>query len=81
MGKLILDPVLKARLNGMNEPMELCDESGRTVGHFLPVATFQKMLYAAVESACPLSPAELQARQHETGGRSLAEIWKRLGRT
>ncbi len=81
MGKLILDPILSSKLNGLNEAMEICDEKGLTVGHFLPEEDYRKMLYAAVEASCPLSAQELAGRQQEVGGSSLANIWKRLGRS
>jgi hypothetical protein len=81
MTKLTLDPQLRAKLNGLNEQIEVCDESGAIIGHFLPAAVYQKLLYAAAEAACPYTKEELQKFQQQTGGRSLAEIWKSLGCT
>jgi hypothetical protein len=79
MSKVILDPELRARLNGLNEQLEVCDESGRTLGRFVPEALYTRMLYAAAEAACPYTKEELQQFQQETGGRPLAELWKELG--
>jgi hypothetical protein len=79
MSKVILDPDLKARLNGLNEQLEICDTDGRTLGRFLPEGAYRKLLYAAVEAACPHGRAEQERRRRETGGRSLAEFWKSLG--
>jgi hypothetical protein len=79
MSKVILDPDLKARLNGLNEQLEICDSDGRTLGHNLPDDQYKKLLYAAVEAACPHSREEQERRRRETGGRSLAEMWKSLG--
>jgi hypothetical protein len=79
MSKLILDETLRSKLNGLNEEIELCDESGRTLGHVLPAAIYQKLLYASFEEP-PFTSEEVERRRHEQGGRSLAEIWKRLGR-
>jgi hypothetical protein len=79
MGKLILDSDLRAKLNGLTEQLEVCDSDGRTVGLFLPVDHYRKLVYAAVEAACPFSAEELARRQQETGGRPLKEIWKSLG--
>jgi hypothetical protein len=31
MSKVILTPELREKLNGLNEPVEFCDESGKTV--------------------------------------------------
>lgn len=81
MGKVLLDDALKARLNGMNEPLEIRDENGTIVGHFLPAESYRKLVYAAAEAACPFSPEELERRRHETGGRALAEIWTGLGQS
>ena len=36
MGKVILDDALRAKLNGLNEVVEVCEPTGRTVGVFLP---------------------------------------------
>ena len=38
--------VLRSRLNGSNAEVELCDESGRTVGRFVPEDSYKQLLYA-----------------------------------
>ncbi len=78
MGKVVLDQTLRSKLNGLNEQLEVCDESGRTLGQFLPEDQYKKLLYKAVEAACPHSREELECRRHEKGGRTLAEILKSL---
>jgi hypothetical protein len=76
MGKIVLDADLRAKLNGLNETVEVWDESGRLLGHFVPLAP-------PVEPICPWDPTitleELERRRQEPGGRTLPEIWKRLG--
>jgi hypothetical protein len=79
MSKVTLDSALRAKLNGLNEPLEICDEQGVTVGHFLPPALYRKFLYAALAAECPYSAEDLQRMHQETGGRPLQEIWKELG--
>ena len=79
MSKIILDANMQARLNGLNQHLELCDPDGRTVGHFLPEEVYRKLLYAAIETACPHSAEERERRRRETGGRSLMEFWKEMG--
>jgi len=79
MGKLILDDALRARLNGLNEQLEVCDESGQSVGFFLPRSLYQDMLVAWSRTWVP--DAELEELSKQTGGRPLAEIWKTLGRS
>jgi hypothetical protein len=81
MGKVTLDPELRAKLNGLDEQIEVCDESGRTLGHYLPADLYEELFYAALAAESPHSKEELKRRHRETGGRSLAEIWKSLGRT
>lgn len=81
MTKLTLDVGLRSKLNGLDEPIEVCDEAGQTVGHFLPAPVFDDLLYAALSAESPHSKEELRRRHQETNGRSLAEIWRDLGRT
>jgi len=80
MSKVTLDADLRRKLNGLNEPIEVCDEAGQTVGHFLPADLYKELFYAALTAESPHSKEELKRRHHETGGRSLAEIWQRFGR-
>ena len=79
MTKVTVDESLRSKLNTFTEHVELCDASGRTIGHFLPEEVYRKLLYSSVE--IPLSEEEMERRRREKGGRSLAEIWKSLGRT
>ena len=77
MGRITLDPELRAKLNGLNEKVEICDETGKLIGLYLPLEDYKKLLYKNVE--IPLAEAEIEERRKEKGGSSLAEIWKRLG--
>ena len=79
MSKITLDADLRAKLNGLNEGVEVCDENGATVGHFVPEKVYRSMLYKIAESQCPYSPEQLKEMRKEKGGKSLAEIWKKLG--
>ena len=80
MSAVTLSPELRAELNGMNETIEIRDEGGRVVGRFLPEAEYRRLLYAAAQAACPFSDEELARRRQETGGTSLAEFWRGMGR-
>jgi hypothetical protein len=78
MEKLILDPALRDKLNGLDREVELCDETGRTLGHYLPVEEYRKLVLASLKVR--LTEEEIERRRQQRGtGRSLADIWKRLG--
>jgi len=77
MNKVILNAEWRAKLNGLNEHMEIYDELGRIVGHILPEATYQRLDSASEK--IPFSTEEIERRRNETGGCSLTEFWKRLG--
>ena len=77
MGRIVLDPELRAKLSGLNEQMEICDETGKVVGLYLPLADYKKILYKGVE--IPFSEEEIELRRKEKSGSSLAEFWKRMG--
>ena len=76
MPKVIVTDPLLSELDASSTPIELCDPSGRTVGHFLPsgAAAFQPR----DADQCPYTPEELARMQTEAGGRSLADILDRL---
>jgi hypothetical protein len=73
MNRITVDDVLKSRLDGAVEPVEVCDLDGQMLGHFVPIAALES------RDGCPYSTDELNRMHAEDGGRSLAEIWKSLG--
>jgi hypothetical protein len=78
MTKVLVDEDLGARLGHLAEHAELCDNTGRTLGYFLPPAVFEKLFCASLQ--VPFSEEEIARRREATGGRPLAEIWQSLGR-
>ena len=36
MTRIIVDETLKSKLHNLSEPLELCDEAGRVLGHVYP---------------------------------------------
>jgi hypothetical protein len=88
MQKITLDPALRARLNDLKSEVEVCDESGQTVGvcdesgqtvgYFLPAEWHLKLLYAWAKAE--VTEEELEQARRETGGSSLDEIMARLQR-
>jgi hypothetical protein len=79
MSKVIVDDELRAKLNGLDEDVEFCDTNGEPLGYFVPRGEFLKLLYAW-ERQQPVDLEDLDRRANEPGGRTLAEIWERLGR-
>jgi hypothetical protein len=77
MSRVLLDPQLRSKLNGLDEQLEICDESGKTLGRFLPESLYRELLLAW--SKADLPDEELQRRRNEPRGRTLAEIWDKLG--
>jgi hypothetical protein len=78
MSKITLDSDLRAKLNGLQQPLEFCDESGQSLGHFLPADTYRQYLYAWLKSQ--VSDEELEELTKQEGGSTLAEFWQRMGR-
>ena len=77
MTKLTVDEGLRVKLQSLTVPVEFCDQSGRTLGHFVPSQPAQVQEALA---DCPYTEEELAAMRQEGGGRTLPEIWKSLGR-
>jgi hypothetical protein len=73
MNQITADSSLKSQLDGLHEPVEVIDETGRRLGHFVPTTP------GGLSDDCPYSAPELERMRNEQGGRSLAEIWRSLG--
>jgi len=61
---MIVDPALQAKLATAGRTIELCDNSGRILGHFIPFGGLEPKV----------SEEELDRRQQQGGGRSLKSI-------
>lgn len=70
MAKVTLDQNLAAKLRHLTERAELCDESGKTVGFFTPLAN--RSLYEGL--VIPISDEEIEQAAKEKKGRPLADI-------
>ena len=79
MTQVIVNPELRAKLNGLSEEVEFLDESGQRLGRFLPSDKYRALLNAWANTL--FTEEELKRAEQETGGRPLSEIWKTLGRT
>jgi hypothetical protein len=76
MTKLIVHPSLRSQLNGLASELELCDETGRTLGYFVPAAEHERQLYDWANAQ--FTDEELERARQEPGGRTTAEILARL---
>ncbi len=76
MTKVSVDSTLRARLHDLDEVLELCDESGQTLGYFHPVVHVSSSQKATDLS--PFSEEEIRRRQQDRTGRSLGEILEDL---
>jgi hypothetical protein len=75
MGKIILTAALEAEFEGFHSPLEVCNSQGKSVGLFLPMERYKKLL-ANLE--IPYSKEELERRRQENGGSTLHEFWKSM---
>jgi hypothetical protein len=76
MSKVTLDQSLRAKLNNLDRQVEFCDESGRTVGYYVPADRHRELLYAWAKSQ--FTDEELKKARKQPGGRPLEEILARL---
>jgi len=77
MTRVTLDNETVARLHNLRENLEVCDESGRLLGYFVP--TEDKAMYAEIDPQ--VSDAELDRREAEEEGRPLVDILQDLKET
>jgi hypothetical protein len=70
MTKVILDQATLSKLDQIKDRVEVCDETGRTRGYFLPVAP--RSLSEGVE--VPFSEEELQQAEDDPESFSTAEV-------
>jgi hypothetical protein len=78
MSRIVLDAALRAKLNGLNEQVEIYDEAGSRVGCFLPEEVYRQLLRDWA-SRHLVDDEEVERRLQQPGGHTLAEIWQTLG--
>lgn len=76
MTQVTIDSATAAKLKDIHEKVELRDEAGRIVGHFVPGPPRD----ADGKIVIPISEEELDRRSNEKGGRPLADILEDLSR-
>ena len=81
MTKVVLkDAAVVAALDAIANRSELCDDTGRVLGYFVPQACEKQIYYKGVKS--PLSPEERERilREEGSSGKTLAEFWDDMRR-
>lgn len=76
MTRITVDSDTQSKLDGLNDLLEICDESGRTLGYFHPASSGTGGVSEQVKS--PLRREELERRRQERTGRPLADILRDL---
>jgi hypothetical protein len=69
MNRLTIDHHASTQLVGLSQPVEVFDEDGNLLGHFVPKVSLDP------SASCPYSEAALARMRGENGGRFLSEIW------
>ncbi len=73
MNRITVHAPLTGEFDGVVQPVELIDEAGKRLGHFVPAGITESC------GDCPYSRDELDQMQSERGGRPLKQIWASLG--
>lgn len=76
MTRITMDQPLKDKLGGLSQRIEVCDENGNVVGHFLPEKVYKKLICDILKA--DVSREELERRLAEAGGSTLDGILARL---
>jgi hypothetical protein len=68
--RVIVDAILRSKLHGLTEPLELCDETGQVLGHVVPALDLSQ--YKPWEPS--FSEEELRRAEQETESYTTAEV-------
>ena len=85
MPTIVVDAALRAQLHGLTEELTFCDETGRILGHYFPTentdADDDDPIIVLPQDQCPYTQEKLREMMKATGGTTLKEFWKKMGRT
>jgi hypothetical protein len=73
MNRITISQPLTTQLENLAVPVEVVDETGRPLGHFVP------RLATISSDDCPYDSEELDKMRAQQDGRPLSEIWRSLG--
>ncbi len=74
MGRIVLDDELRAKLQGADHGLEIADEQGNVVGHFIAEDSLSKLLEAMFPPLTAEERAEARKEMREHGGVSTQQI-------
>jgi hypothetical protein len=72
MNKVVVDTLVRSRLDNLDSALELCDESGVTLGYFVPSSDRQRKLYEWARTA--VTDEELRRARQEGGEFTLQQV-------
>ena len=72
MNRIIIDGELRSRLDNLDSQMELCDESGRILGYYVPAAVCDPSLHQWARDQ--FTEKEIDRARAEPGGLSIGEV-------
>ncbi len=72
MNKIVVEPSLRSKLHNLDSRLELCDQSGKTLGYFVPASEHERLLYAWAQAE--FTDEEIERARAEAGGSSIAEV-------
>ena len=78
MSKVVLDAALREKLGPLGHEVELCDESGRTLGFFVSPEVHRKLSYAWAKTL--FTDEELALARAEPGGLTTEEAIEHLNK-
>ncbi|MBU4273475.1 MAG: hypothetical protein KKA28_16570 [Planctomycetes bacterium] len=76
MKTISVDTSVRLQLGNLDSALELCDESGATLGYFVPAAQRQRELYEQARTM--FSDADIERARGQTGGSTTEEVLARL---
>ena len=77
MNTIVVDPLLRSKLNNLDSRLELRDESGEVLGYFVPASERERLLYAWAQAE--FTDEEIASARREPGGLAIAEVLADLG--
>jgi len=81
MKTLIIDHQLRLRFDNFAKAMELRDQDGLLVGHFVPDKDYMCIQTEMAMAACPYTEEQIQEARKQQSGMALSDFWKKMGVT